>query len=70
MATMYTRKSRLTSRQQSKLIEHFVAGSTARATAEIVGVHHRRCFHLHREPFPAQPFLRRYQIHQIGFRIE
>ncbi len=40
MATMYIRKSRLTLRQQSKLIEHFVAGSTARATAEIVGVHH------------------------------
>ncbi|WP_135081979.1 IS1595 family transposase [Terasakiella sp. SH-1] len=35
---MYIRKSRLTLRQQSKLIEHFVAGSTARATAEIVGV--------------------------------
>src|SRR5210317_1776497 len=38
MATMYTRKSRLSPRQQSKLIEHFVAGSTARATAEVVGV--------------------------------
>ncbi|WP_135081955.1 IS1595 family transposase [Terasakiella sp. SH-1] len=35
---MYIRKSRLTLRQQSKLIEHFVAGSTARATAEIVGI--------------------------------
>ena len=38
MATMYTRKSRLSPRQQSKLIEHFVAGSTARAAAEVVGV--------------------------------
>lgn len=38
MATMYVRKSRLPPRQQSKLIEHFVAGSTARAAAEIVGV--------------------------------
>jgi len=38
VATMYTRKSRLSSRQQSRLIEHFVAGSTARAAAEIVGV--------------------------------
>ncbi|CAA6605840.1 conserved hypothetical protein [Rhodospirillaceae bacterium LM-1] len=38
MATIYTRKSRLTPRQQSRLIEHFVAGSTARAAAEIVGV--------------------------------
>ena len=35
---MYERKSRLTSRQQSKLIEHFVAGTTARATAQIIGV--------------------------------
>jgi transposase len=32
------RKSRLGKRQQSKLLEHFVAGSTANATAEIVGV--------------------------------
>ena len=38
MATMYVRKSRLSSRQQARLIEHFVAGSTARAAAEIVGV--------------------------------
>lgn len=35
---MYTRKSRLTPRQQSRLIELFVAGSTARAAAEIIGV--------------------------------
>lgn len=35
---MYTRKSRLTSRQQGKLIELFVAGSTAHAAAEIVGI--------------------------------
>ena len=35
---MYTRKSRLTSRQQSRLIEHFVAGTTARAASEIIGV--------------------------------
>ena len=38
MATLYTRKSRLTRRQESKLIEHFVVGSTARATANVVGV--------------------------------
>ncbi|MFI5322273.1 MAG: IS1595 family transposase, partial [Thermodesulfobacteriota bacterium] len=31
---MYQRKSRLTARQQSKLIEHFVAGTTARAAVE------------------------------------
>lgn len=35
---MYTRRSRLTARQQSKLLEHFVAGTTARTTAELVGV--------------------------------
>ena len=35
---MYLRKSRLKPRQQSDLIKLFVAGSTARAAAEIVGV--------------------------------
>jgi len=35
---MYARKSRLNSRQQGKLIELFVAGSTARAAAQIVGI--------------------------------
>ncbi len=35
---MYERKSRLSSRQQSKLIEHFVAGTTARAAAELIDV--------------------------------
>ena len=35
---MYHRKSRLKSRQQSELMKLFVAGSTARAAAEIVGV--------------------------------
>lgn len=35
---MYTRKSRLTSRQQGKLIECFVLGATARAAALVVGV--------------------------------
>lgn len=35
---MYTRKSRLSSYKQSRLIEHFVAGTTARAAAQIVGV--------------------------------
>jgi transposase len=36
---MYERKSRLSSHKQQRLIEHFVAGTTARAAAEIVGVH-------------------------------
>ena len=31
-------RSRLSKYKQKRLIEHFVAGSTARATAEIVGV--------------------------------
>lgn len=35
---MYERKSRLSLRQQSKLIEHFVAGTTARAAAEIIDI--------------------------------
>jgi transposase len=35
---MYERKSRLTSRQQGRLIEYFVAGTTARAAAELVRV--------------------------------
>lgn len=38
MATMYERKSRLPPRQQGRLIEYFVAGATARAAAELVGV--------------------------------
>ncbi len=33
------RKSRLDSRVQQRLIEHFVAGTTARCAAELVGVH-------------------------------
>jgi len=32
------RKSRLGKREQSKLLEHFVAGSTANAAAQIVGI--------------------------------
>lgn len=35
---MYERKSRLTPRQQGKLIEHFVLGATARAASEVVDV--------------------------------
>ena len=35
---MYERKSRLSSRDQSKLIEHFVTGTTARAASEVMGV--------------------------------
>ena len=33
------RKSRISSEKQAKLIEHFVAGTTARCAAQIVGVH-------------------------------
>ena len=35
---IYKRKSRLTSRQQAKLIEHFLAGTTARGASEIIGI--------------------------------
>lgn len=35
---MKKRKSRLTKKQIAKLMEHFVAGTTARTTAELVGV--------------------------------
>ncbi len=36
---MYQRKSRLSPLKQGELIKLFVAGATARASAEIVGVH-------------------------------
>ncbi len=36
---MYERRSRLSSRQQTELIKFVVAGATARAAGEIVGVH-------------------------------
>ena len=35
---MFARKSRLSAQKQSRIIEHFVAGTTARTCAEIVGV--------------------------------
>lgn len=35
---MYQRKSRLSGRQQNRLVEHFVVGPPARAAAELVGV--------------------------------
>ena len=35
---MYKRKSRLSSRDQSRLIEHFVVGTTARVASEVTGV--------------------------------
>lgn len=35
---MYERRSRLSPRLQSRLIEHFVTGSTARAASEVTGV--------------------------------
>ena len=36
---MYERKSRLSDWKRDRLIEHFVAGTTARAAAELLGVH-------------------------------
>jgi transposase len=35
---MYQRKSRLTPRQQIRFLEHFAAGTTARAAAELIGL--------------------------------
>ena len=35
---MYIRKSRLSPRRQNRLLEHFVARTTARDAAEIIGV--------------------------------
>jgi len=35
---MYQRKSRLSAKKQNDLITHFVAGTTARAASEIIGV--------------------------------
>ena len=35
---MYQRKSRMSKHQQYRLIEHFVAGTTARAASQIIGV--------------------------------
>ena len=36
---MYERRSRLSKKVRDRLLEHFVAGTTARAAAELVGVH-------------------------------
>ena len=36
---MYERRSRLSKKARDHLLEHFVAGTTARAAAELVGVH-------------------------------
>ena len=35
---MYTRKGRLSPRRHNRLLEYFVAGTTARAAVEIIGV--------------------------------
>ena len=37
-AAVYERRSRFTGKQQGKLIDNFVAGTTARTAAELVGV--------------------------------
>ena len=36
---MYERRSRLSKKARDRLLEHFVAGTTARAAAELVGVY-------------------------------
>ena len=45
---IYERRSRLSGKQQRRLIDLFVAGATARATAELAGVNRntaRTCYH-------------------------
>ena len=44
---MYERKSQISARKKGRLIEHFVAGTTVRATAEIVGVGQHSYLFLH-----------------------
>jgi transposase len=45
MATMYVRKSRLSIHQQHRLIEYFVAGTTARASSELMGIQANTAIH-------------------------
>lgn len=43
------RKSRLSSQKQHRLIEHFVAGTTARCAAELVGINRKTAaYYYHR----------------------
>lgn len=46
---MAMRKSRLSQKKQLRLIEHFVAGTTARCAADLVGVNFKTAaFYFHR----------------------
>lgn len=47
---MYQRRSRLMPRQQGKLIEHFVVGTTAGAVAEIAGVQANNALRFYHRP--------------------
>ena len=54
---MRQRKSRLSKTKQEKLLEHFVAGTTARATSEIIGVQANtaiKFYHNLRQPIASQ----------------
>ena len=43
------RKSRISQSKQDRLIEHFIAGTTARTAASLVGVHRNSAaFYFHR----------------------
>jgi transposase len=48
---IFQRKSRLKSLKQSKHIEHFVAGTTARAAAEIIEVQANTAIQFYRKRF-------------------
>jgi transposase len=65
---MYQRKSRLSIYKQGELIKMFVAGATARASAEIVGVNkhtaanfYKRLLQLHQN-FPAMNSLGKWKL--------
>ncbi len=46
---MYMRKSRLSKAKQDRLMEHFVAGTTARCAAGLVGINYRTAaYYYHR----------------------
>ena len=44
---MYQRRSRMNGRQQGKLLEHFVADTTARAAALLIGVQANTAIYLY-----------------------
>jgi hypothetical protein len=47
---IYVHKSRLSVSRQQRLLEHFVAGTTARAAAELVGVQPNTAIRFYQRP--------------------